>query len=144
MYIVRVVKNTETLKHWGGKNMKTRVRELQNKPMNDETYKLRRKVIDIIYSFKREIDLPRVTVRITDNNCRILGMGGGGTIWITEKALGKTEGYLRHVVAHEIGHAIFGLSHDESSSVMTATVNKAATEAQIKKFLVKNGRSLAA
>ena len=39
----------------------------KNLKMNDDTYALRRKVMDVIYSAKSLIkDLPRVEVRITD------------------------------------------------------------------------------
>lgn len=48
---------------------------VKNKNMNNEVYKLRRKVINIIYDLKKDLDLPRIIVRITDNNGNILGVG---------------------------------------------------------------------
>ena len=38
----------------------------KNRKMNDETYKLRRSVMDIIYEFKNKYNIPRQTIRIVD------------------------------------------------------------------------------
>lgn len=83
--------------------------KLTNLKMSDETYKLRRKVIDYIYEAKRIYPrLPRITVRITENDDKIAGLAlvGGNTIWITSDYVAK-----RGVVFHEILHACFGVRH---------------------------------
>ena len=90
-------------------------------PMNDETYKLRRKVMDIIYDIKEKIDLPRVDVRITSASVgRVLGKAykGGNAIFIPVSTLERSQSVLEHVVLHEIGHAVFNLGHHEGSILM--------------------------
>jgi hypothetical protein len=101
----------------GGKNLR----------MNDGVYALRRKVMDIVYEVKEVKDLPRVTVRITENkDCDVLGIArmGGNIIWIPENTVKMTEDELRNVVIHEIGHAVFNLKHDENCSLMCAHLDE--------------------
>lgn len=89
--------------------------------MNQETYKLRRKVIDIIYKLKQHLNLPRIEVRITEDHPTYLGMGtmdSSRTIWIVQKACQFNEANLLHLVAHEIGHAVFKLDHDDNCPLM--------------------------
>jgi len=103
--------------------------------MNNSTYNQRRQVIEIIYDLKKSINLPRIDVRITNQHERILGVARmeDNIIWITENALNESKNYLRHVVAHEIGHAVFGLKHDESCPLMkhTLSTESIATKQQI-------------
>jgi hypothetical protein len=104
--------------------------KLTNKRMNDDTYKLRRKVIDIIYSLKKHgVTLPRIEVRITHSHSTILGMGtmnDSQCIWITEEAVNMAEDLLVHVVCHEIGHAVFKLKHDDNCPLMAPSLHRAA------------------
>ena len=119
-------------------NMKTKY--IENFKMNKEVYKLRRQVIDLIYQAKNYgINLPRINVRIgvpTKGNENTLGVGGGKSIWITEKAINKSKDkslnldYLRHVVFHEIGHAVFNLPHNEKCPLMASTLNSPCTKTQ--------------
>lgn len=92
-----------------------------NLKMNDAIYKLRRQVIDYIYEAKEVVELPRITVRITDNHKTMLGCATleKDILWITERAI--NEGWdLRSIVYHEIAHAVFGTKHDENCRLMKA------------------------
>lgn len=119
-----------------------RTKLLQNKTMNNETYALRRKVIQIIYELKSIVDLPRINVRITESDPHILGVGRYGTcqIWITEDCINMGRNVLRHVVVHEIGHAVFSLPHNDTCVVMKPLVSErtAASQNEIIEFLKKN------
>jgi beta-lactamase regulating signal transducer with metallopeptidase domain len=113
---------------------------LKNKKMNTETYKLRRKVIDIIYDLKKHIDLPRIEVKITDDNQNTLGLGtmkGKPKIWIVERAVNMSHEKLVHIVAHEIGHAVFSLDHSQNCPLMGTTLTKPASLEQIVQVLAK-------
>ena len=118
-------------------NMKTKY--IENFKMNKEVYKLRRQVIDLIYQAKNYgINLPRINVRIgvpTKGNENTLGVGGGKSIWITEKAINKSADYLRHVVFHEIGHAVFNLPHNEKCPLMASTLSSPCTRTQALEIL---------
>ncbi len=103
---------------------------LKNKKMNDETYALRIKVMEVIYTLKKSIDLPRITVRITETpNDSILGAAriNHDIIWITERCINMSKAMLFHVIAHEVGHAVYGLRHNEKCKLMCAVVNKPST-----------------
>ena len=104
--------------------MKTKY--INNNQMNDLTYVLRRKVIDILYEAKRQrIDLPRINVRIgtpAKGHENVLGVGGRLNIWITEKAISRGHNYLLHVTLHELCHAVFNLDHDEKCKLMASTI----------------------
>ena len=97
------------------------------KKMNSDVYKLRRRVIDLIYEIKEMVNLPRVEVRITDDHESILGQGtkgqfrGRSWIWISERAIKASEFDLRTIVYHEVLHAVFGVNHDESCPLMKPT-----------------------
>ena len=94
--------------------MKTKY--IKNNKMNDVTYVLRRKVIDILYEARNHgIRLPRINVRIgnpTKGNENVLGVGGRLNIWITEKAIDRGYNYLLHVTLHELCHAVYNFHHD--------------------------------
>lgn len=104
---------------------RTTTKKLKNLKMDQDVYVLRRRVIDLIYELKRDIDLPRIEVRITESHKEILGVGtvSGRVIWITlETALSDYKTFF-HVVCHELGHAVFGLRHDETCPLMASQVN---------------------
>ena len=88
---------------------------LNNKQMNSDVYKIRRKVIDLIYEAKKLVDFPRIDVRITDNHKFIAGVGRvkDNKIWITENFAAN-----KAVVFHEILHAVFGVPHVANCPLM--------------------------
>ena len=95
--------------------------ELRNLEMNEDTYKLRRQVMAEIYEAKKLVpDMPRISVRITESDPKILGMARYDTneIWITKKAIEEANFDTRGVVFHEILHTVYGINHDESCPLM--------------------------
>ncbi len=107
----------------------------KNLKMNDDTYALRRKVIDIIYSVKRmfDADLPRVDVRITESTREYAGLAqlNDNIIWLTKDVVrGYSKLSLRHVVLHEVIHACYGVGHVESCPLMNSRPLTAITDAQ--------------
>ena len=96
--------------------------KVKNLEMNDEVYKLRRKVMDIIYDAKKMASLPRITVRITeeDDNNDIIGLARmkDNIIWISQDAIEEPKIDLRRTVYHEILHAVFGVPHKEEGVLM--------------------------
>ena len=89
-----------------------------NKKMSPEVFKLRRKVIDIIHDAKRLTDLPRVNVRVTEDNKKHLATALTGkdayVIWIPEPTFGKyTDNDLKFIIFHELLHTIYGIPHKD-------------------------------
>lgn len=90
---------------------------LKNKTMDNNVYKLRRKVIEFIHEAKVIYpDLPRITVRIAENDRNIAAVGrmGKNIIWITENFVAN-----RGVVFHEICHAVFSQNHVKGCPLMS-------------------------
>ena len=102
--------------------MKTK--KIKNFKMNDEVYKLRRQVIELIYEAKRGgLNLPRISVRVGEQTAKhknILGCAkmNGNQMWITKEAIDLGMDTLRNVVFHEIAHAVFNVDHDEKCPLM--------------------------
>lgn len=96
----------------------------KNKRMTPEVFEFRTRIMRIIYQCRKLVDLPRITVRIAESKDQILGVGwlGENVIWISEDLMGMPTDVLRHVVVHEIGHAVFGLEHDSNCVVMSSRV----------------------
>ncbi len=92
--------------------------------MNNNTYKLRRKVIDYIYDIKNRfnLDLPRIEVRISTMKKHI-GLGWYGENIIRIKDTLK-DNQLKATVLHEIGHAVFYLFHDDNCILMQPYCNE--------------------
>lgn len=96
--------------------------------MDDSTYALRRRVIDIIYEAKNElrangVQLPRIEVRIVDTDPSVTACGyaylGANVVHIATKwATHGTDAELYHIVLHEIVHAVTGFGHDENCYLM--------------------------
>jgi len=84
--------------------------------MSDEVYKMRREIIDIIYRVKKLVpNMPRISVRVADNDDEVLGCATmrGREMWITERSTSDLA-----VVLHEILHAWKGIDHDENCKLM--------------------------
>ena len=121
-----------------------------NLTMSDEVFTLRREVIGYIYEAKNllkgiGIHMPRVEIRITDNNGErgeAIGMGrmGGNIIWISTNCLNKWNKHVREVVFHELLHAVLGIKHDEKCPLMRSRLemkplcNKVVDENFLKYF----------
>ena len=91
-------------------------RKIQSKRMSDEVYKMRREIIDIIYRVKKLVpNMPRISVRVADNDDEVLGCATmrGREMWITERS---TSDFA--VVLHEILHAWKGIDHDDNCKLM--------------------------
>lgn len=99
---------------------KTICQELKNKEMNPAVFKLRKKVMNLIYEASEIVPLPRIEVRITDNHETTLAVGRmrKNVIWVSERAVTYSEFDLRTIVFHELLHAVFGVSHDENCPLM--------------------------
>jgi hypothetical protein len=123
---------------------RTETKGLANLKMNDRVYALRRKVLAFVYEAKALFPgLPRIEIRVTENDPRILGMATVGecVIWITERMVAN-----RETVYHEIIHAVFGVGHDPRCSIMKATYNVDGPEmpkAEADKIFLKYARKWA-
>lgn len=95
--------------------------DLKKLEMNEEVYKLRKKIIDIIYEAKEIADLPYITVRVTEPGIKVVDgkkyeIGGqalleGNILWIPDKIIDEDKDKLRMIVYHEILHAVYGVPH---------------------------------
>ena len=111
--------------------------------MNDEVYKLRRQVIELIYEAKRGgVNLPRIAVRIGEQKAKhknVLGIAtmNGNQMWITKDAIDLGLDVLRNVVFHEIGHAVFNLEHNNKCPLMQSRQNTVLNKEDCLKHLIK-------
>ena len=105
--------------------MKTK--QIKNFIMNNETYKLRHKVVTLLYEIKREVEnFPRIEVRIGEaRNHNVLGVAQlkDKKIWITKRAVDMSEDALRNIVYHEVVHAVTGFGHDDKCPLMKPTLD---------------------
>ena len=124
------------------RNMK--VAQIKNFKMNDEVYKLRRQVINLIYEVKKEfLSFPRIEVRIGEaRNHNVLGVAklNKKQIWITKRAVDMSQDALRNIVYHEIVHAVTGFGHDDKCPLMKPTLdgyllNKKQCMKYLKKYI---------
>jgi hypothetical protein len=113
------------------------MRTLKNLKMNDNTYALRRKVIELVYEARRMVKLPRIEVRITEDDPMILGQAvlKSNQIWISQKVVKDYD--LRAIVWHEIIHAVLGVGHDEKCPLMASTYKRALPKYEADRLLVK-------
>lgn len=107
-----------------------------NRDMNPETYALRRKVIGFVYEAKELLgdSFKRVDVRITDcSEPRTLGTAkmGDCIMWIPASTLSKKNDLaVRHVVFHELAHAIFAAEHNNKCPLMAPVINDTSRKQQ--------------
>jgi len=101
--------------------------QIKNFIMNNETYKLRHKVVTLLYEIKREVkNFPRIEVRIGEaRNHNVLGVAQlkDKKIWITKRAVDMSEDALRNIVYHEVVHAVTGFGHDEKCPLMKSSLD---------------------
>lgn len=113
-----------------------------NLSMDEKVYQLRRQVMNIIYEARELLDftMPRIQIRITEaasaKHRETLGMASMGEceIWIPATTIDDGEKILRHVVYHELCHAIWGIDHDKNCKLMTAFVEKPCTKNECHKI----------
>ena len=91
--------------------------------MNNETYALRRKVIEIIYTAKKKgFNLPRIEVRIVNTEINNGACGyaylNKNIVHINEKWVNINNECLTFIVLHEIVHAVTGFEHDNNCYLM--------------------------
>ena len=106
-------------------------KDFRNYKMNDEVYKLRRQVIDLIYEVKEVYNIPRIDVRIGESkNCSTLGIArlNDNIIWISEYTINKGIDFLRNVVYHELLHTIYGVEHNENCPLMQSRLENILTK----------------
>tara|TARA_X000001382_G_scaffold127255_1_gene114854 strand:+ start:145 stop:567 length:423 start_codon:yes stop_codon:yes gene_type:complete len=98
-------------------------KNFNNYKMTPEVYKLKRKVINILYELKdKGFNIPRIDVRIGQHkDCQVLGVArlNNNIIWITENAIDKKENEFYHTVLHELLHTIYGCEHDNKCHIMS-------------------------
>lgn len=95
--------------------------KLKHKRMNSDVYRLRRRVMAMIYEAKKLVpSLPRITVRITDDHHTTLAMATlkRDFIEVSERAITCSDFDLRTIVYHELVHAVYGFHHDEACPLM--------------------------
>lgn len=112
--------------------------EMKNLAMNDKTYKLRRKVMALLYDAKKLVNLPRINIRITGpntNNPSVIGTGGSTTIWIPERSVHLSTNDLRYIVYHEICHTVFNARHT-NSGLMKPVIQYGLSKKQIDKMFI--------
>jgi len=107
---------------------KTVIKQFNNSKMDNKIYKLRRKVINLIYEIKNNgFEIPRIDVRVGKSvDCNKLGMArlNDNIIWIDIDTINKSQDYLRNVVYHELLHTIYGCKHNEKCPLMSATLKE--------------------
>ena len=109
----------------------------RNLDMGNDTYKLRREVMGIIYSLKNEVKLPRIQVRITERNpngSAGVALQGNRAIWIPESSFGKGETILYEIVLHEIVHAAKNIGHIETCKLMSSRLEHISKEESLRLF----------
>lgn len=130
--------NSEGLKM----SLKFTTKSMKNLPMDDGVYLLRRKVMAIIYEAKKLTDLPRINVRITEDdteNKRVLGrgqVGGSVVLWIPKKAFKLDENDFKYVVMHEIIHTAFNQGHT-THGLMRPIIETGLSSEQIDKLFIE-------
>jgi hypothetical protein len=120
--------------------MKCVTKKLVNKTMDEKTYALRQKVMALIYEAKGLYPpLPRIEVRVTENDKKILGVGrmGERVIWITEDFVAS-----RSTVFHEILHAVFNQGHVSSCPLMAPEIDPKLGKKVCDKLFLNYARSI--
>lgn len=106
----------------GVRTRKDQSPNMKNLKMNNDVYKIRRKVIDIIYHAKELADLPYILVRITDKHDRIIGQASmkDYIIWIPVDTVEGNNNDLQMTVYHELLHTVYKVPHIKGCPLMDA------------------------
>lgn len=111
---------------------------LKNKKRNSETAHLRAKVMECIYELRKIKHFPRIYVRIAEddaNGCLGVAHTQIKAIWITERAImNYSHTGLFAIVAHEVLHTAFGVSHDETCPLMSSCKKPISKDETIQRF----------
>lgn len=104
------------------KNLKNQTSYNFKLDKSDQTYELRRKVINILYEVKRKTSIPRIEVRIvTNGDHNVIGYAYfQANIIHINKAYMNNETKLVHTVLHELCHAVKGINHVKGCHLMDA------------------------
>ena len=98
-------------------------KHFKNYKMTNEVYKLRKKVINVLYELKNMgYNLPRIDVRIGQSkhyNTLALARLNDNIMWISERAIEQKENNFYHTILHELLHTIYGCEHDEKCHIMS-------------------------
>ena len=124
--------------------------KMKNYKMDDSIYKLRRKVIDLIYEIKSIYpQLPRINVRITSQHLEkptILGSSSMDTeyiIWIPIDSTSEPKNILRYITFHEVLHTVFGVEHDKrATDLMDSRIHRDKTKEQIHSMFLKEIKNI--
>jgi len=118
---------------------------LTHKTMSPEVYQLRRRVIALIYEAQKLIpSLPRIMVRITENDPKILALAtyNKNYIEISERAITCSDLDLRTIVYHELVHTVFGIGHIEQCPLMRPVHQPLSKEEAQRLFLYYAQKSI--
>jgi len=113
--------------------------------MGDVTYKLRKRVMSFIYEAKKLANFNRVDIRITENSkdgCLGLaamagGKSNGHAILIPIESVKMNDDKLRHIVFHELLHAVKNIKHDSNCPLMQPALNSQTSKALVYKNFIK-------
>jgi len=105
----------------------------KNKRMNNEVYKMRRVIIEMIYTINNLLKskgmdrMPHLKVRIAEHTECVNGWAilGRNEIYFPENRVYRNNNELFCTVVHECLHAIWGIEHNDGCWLMTG---KATTE----------------
>jgi hypothetical protein len=114
----------------------------KNREMNEDTYALRRNVINLIYEFKDRYNIPRQTIRIVDRVHseethegwhNVIGYAGMGQNYVHIRAdwAKKKRIDLLALVAHEICHSVKAIEHDNECKLMNPYIQSFESEDEI-------------
>lgn len=111
-----------------------------NQKMDKRVYALRQRVMAHVYEARKLVDLPRITIRITEKSEYALGAArlGQNIVWISETCIDSYD--LRATVYHEILHAVFSQLHVDGCPLMDperSSLNDTLTKPQADKLFKK-------
>jgi len=93
-----------------------------------------------VYEAGEMCDLPRITVRVTEDSGNTMGVARmeGDIIWIPERTVIDKNAPLRDTVYHEILHAVFGVPHIEGDPLMGAMYERPLSKSEAQRLFKKH------